>query len=299
MIRSGLILMIREKADQGNSAYAISKELGIAENTAKKYIAERGKPIKHGLSGKSKRSKLDPFKELLKTYIEQGIFNCIVLYERLQEKGYEGGVTILKDYVKSFRPPKSGKATQRYETPPGKQAQMDWGIIHYIDGNGITHKTPAFVMIMGSSRAKYIEFTKRCDFFSLIRCILNALEYFGGVPQTILTDRMKTVVVGMQAGKPMFHQGFSEFAADMGFIPKLCRPRRPQTKGKVERLVEYVKDNFLPGRVFTDLADLNHQALAWCKKVDNKIHGTTGEIPAKALLKEPLLSLPDSMTRER
>lgn len=299
MIRSGLIHMIREKADQGKSAYAISKELQIAENTVKRYLRQRGQqPLVHGLSGRSKGSKLDPFKQDLQEYMGQGIFNCAVLYEHLQKKGYDGGVTILKDYVKAFRPPKRGKAVERYETLPGKQAQMDWGILHYADGDGLIHKTPAFIMILGSSRAKYVEFTKRCDLYSLLRCILNAVEYFGGVPETILTDRMKTVMIGTEAGKPIFNRQFSEFAADMGFVPKLCRARRPQTKGKVERLVHYVKDNFLPGRVFTDLQDLNLQALSWCRKVDSKIHGTTGEIPLKALAKEPLLPLPPLSVRD-
>jgi transposase len=299
MIRSGLIHMIREKADQGKSAYAISGELGIAENTAKKYIKERGVSVRHGLSGRQKGSKLDPFKPQIEKFISLGILNCTVLQERLQGCGYDGGITILKDYVKDFRPVRSEKAVERYETLPGKQAQMDWGILHYLAGDGKIHKVPAFVMIMGNSRAKYVEFTKRCDFYSLVRCILNAFEYFGGVPETVLTDRMKTVVLGTQGGKAIFHSGFSEFAADMGFVPKLCRVRRPQTKGKVERLVHYVKDNFLPGRTFSDLTDLNRQALEWCRQVDSKIHGTTGEIPLEALAKEPLLPLPEESMLER
>jgi transposase len=299
MIRSGLITMIRSKSDQGKSAYVISKEMCIAENTAKKYIRERGQEHIHGLSGRTKGSKLDAFKPYLNELLSQGIFNCIVLLEKLQEKKYDGGITIVKDYVSSFRQPKSGKAVSRYETLPGKQAQMDWGILHYIDENGAVHKTPAFVMIMGSSRAKYVEFTKRCDLYSLLKCMVNAFEYFGGIPETVLTDRMKTVIIRSEAGKPIWNSRFSDFAADIGFVPKVCRPRRPQTKGKVERLVDYLKDNFLPGRVFSDLEDLNNQALSWCRHVDSKIHGTTGEIPIRALMNEPLLSLPAKGIRDK
>jgi len=90
---------------------------------------------------------------------------------------------------------------------------------------------------------------------------------------------MKTVIDGSEAGKPLWNKRFEDFASDMGFIPKVCRPKRPQTKGKVERLVDYVKDNFLPGRTFTDAEDLNRHAIAWCQKADSKMHGTTGEIP--------------------
>ena len=296
MIRSGLINMIREKAQKGKSAYAIGKELGISKNTAKKYMNQPR--AEHGLKGRKKPSKLDPFKPEIHEMLKSGIFNCVVIHERLQDKGYTGGITIIKDYVKPFRPAKSAPAVRRYETLPGKQAQMDWGISCYIDEMGHVHKTPVFTMIMSHSRAKYVEFTKRCDLYSLLRCMVNAFEYYGGVPEIVLTDRMKTVIHGMEAGKPIWNSRFEDFAADMGFVPKVCRARRPQTKGKVERLVDYVKDNFLPGRQFKDLHDLNTQALEWCKKVDSKTHGTTGKIPLEALSREPLLPLPDKSFRD-
>lgn len=290
MLRSRLILMIKQKAQAGQSPYAIGKDLNISKNTAKKYA--NGEKREHGLKGQTRPSKLDPYKPKIAQMIRSGTFNCVVILERLQELGYTGGITIIKDYVKDMRPARSSPAVRRYETPPGKQAQMDWGITHYVDEHGVIHKTPAFIMIMGHSRSKYVEFTKRCDFYSLLKCMVNAFEYFGGVPQTVLTDRMKTVIDGSEAGKPLWNKRFEDFAADMGFVPKVCRPRRPQTKGKVERLVDYVKDNFLPGRQFTDIDDLNHQALLWCRKVDNKRHGTTGEIPLIALEYEPLAPLP-------
>jgi transposase len=153
-------------------------------------------------------------------------------------------------------------AVRRYETPPGKQAQMDWGICHYQDAQGSLHKVPTFVIILGNSRMKYVEFTSRCDLNSLHRCIVNAFAYYGGMPQEILTDNMKTVVTGREAGKPIWNTRFADFAADIGFTPKVCRVRSPQTKGKVERLVRYVKENFLPGRRFEDLDDLNRQVVA-------------------------------------
>lgn len=297
MIRSGLILMIRQKVQAGQSSYSIGKELGISKNTAKKYST--GELKEHGLKGRGKPSKLDRYRQIVDTMMGSGIFNCVVIHERLQDLGYGGGITIIKDYVKNLRPARSAPAVRRYETPPGRQAQMDWGITHYWDEHGIIHKTPAFVMIMGNSRSKYVEFTKRCDFYSLLRCMVNALEYFEGVPKIVLTDRMKTVIDGSEAGKPLWNKRFADFAADMGFLPKVCRPRRPQTKGKVERLVDYLKDNFLPGRQFRDLDDLNLQARAWCQKVDGKKHGTTGEIPLAALKNEPLLSLPAKAVRDK
>ncbi len=297
MIRSGLILMIRQEALSGQTAYAIGKKLGISKNTAKKYIKDI--PKEHGLKNKKRPSKLDPYKQQINMMISRGIFNCAVIMERIQEAGYDGGITIIKDYVQDKRPPRNTPAVRRYETLPGKQAQMDWGIVHYIDERDIVHKAPAFMMVLGNSRTRYLEFTKRCDFYSLLRCIVNAFEYFGGVPEVVLTDRMKTVIDGSEAGKPLWNKRFEDFASEMGFMPKVCRPKRPQTKGKVERLVDYVKDNFLPGRTFTNAEDLNRQAMEWCQKVNSKRHGTTGEIPLESLMKEPLLGLPSKEIRDK
>ena len=128
---------------------------------------------------------------------------------------------------------------------------------------------------------------------------MNAFNYFGGVPNEILTDNMKTVVVGREAGKVIWNTQFSDFAVDIGFVPKVCRVRTPQTKGKVERLVRYVKENFFPGRHFTDLNDLNLQVLNWCRNADSKTHGTTGKIPLTELASEHLQPLPEQMVLDR
>jgi transposase len=295
MLRSGKIMKIKELAQSGKTAYAIGKKEKVSKNTAKKYM--------DGPVSKAERavrpSKLDRYKPLLQELMADGIYNCEVLLERISAGGYDGGISILKEYVHPFRPPKELPAVRRYETQPGEQAQMDWGICHYTDMDGVIHKVPVFAMVLGSSRAKYVEFTSRCDLSSLQRCIVNAFEYFCGVPEKVLTDNMKTVVVGRESGEPLWNTAFADFAVDMGFVPKLCTPRRPQTKGKVERLVGYVKDNFLPGRKFEDLNDLNRQALQWCKETDQKVHGTTGKIPAQELVKEPLLPLPGKETMDK
>ena len=297
MIRSGLILMIKESAAKGKSAYAISREIGVSKNTARKYMSQPATP--HGLKGVKKGSKLDAYKPLLDEKMRQGIYNCVVLLEQLREAGYTGGMSILKDYVHQFRPAKSAPAVRRYETPSGKQAQMDWGICQYEDQEGRLHKVAAFVMILGYSRAKYAEFVSRCDLHSLERCMINAFRYFDGVPNEVLTDNMKTVVVSREAGRVNWNTQFADFAVEMGFIPKVCRVRMPQTKGKVERLVRYVKENFFPGRRFIDLEDLNQQTLAWCRTVDSKQNGTTGKIPLHDLANESLLPLPPPEVQDR
>jgi transposase len=216
--------------------------------------------------------------------------------ERLQDEGYRGGISIVKDYVKVRRPPalKVAPAVKRYETKPGRQAQMDWGTMKYQDLDGEIRKVAVFVMVLGFSRACYIEFGRRCDLASLLRSLVHAFEYFGGVPQVVLTDHMKTVISSSDQGKPVWQEGFERFATEAGFVPRVCRVRRPQTKGKVERLVHYVRDNFMPGRRFTDFGDLQAQALSWCDRVNQRRHATTGERPMLQLVQERLKPLPAS-----
>lgn len=155
----------------------------------------------------------------------QGIYNSEVLFERNWEQGCQGVRTILKDNVKAFRPPKQTPAIQRYETKPGEYAQVDWVMCEYVDPEGQVHKVPVFVMVLGYSRAMYIEFTAVIP-TSFLRCLIYAFVYFGGIPKIMLTDQMKTVVLGMgEDRKPRWHPLSADFVAAMGLVPKVCQVR--------------------------------------------------------------------------
>ncbi|MFY0543911.1 IS21 family transposase [Brevibacillus sp. H7] len=293
MLRSGIVISLHTMRAEGKSIREIARQTGHSRNTVRRYL--RGEFIPEKGTRKSRGSKLDPFKPFLQERLQEGIYNCEVLFELLREKGYTGGRTILKDYVKDFRPPKQVPAVLRYETKPGEYAQVDWGLCDYVDQDGNVRKVPVFVMVLGYSRATYIEFTKRCDIHSFLRCLIHAFEYFGGIPKVMLTDQMKTVVLGMgDDRKPRWHSLFADFAAAIGLVPKVCKVRRPETKGKVERGVQYVKYNFLPGKRFVDLQDLNQQALHWCERINCRIHGTTGERPTDRLREEHLSPIPSA-----
>ena len=291
MLKGGSLLKLQDLQLEGKSLREIARITGFSRNTVRKYIRDghSHEAAPHPCKG----SKLDPYKPEINQWMKDGVFNCRVMFRRLKEMGYPGGITLVKDYVQSFRPPKSQKATTRYETKPGEQAQIDWGICEYVDAQGISRKLPVFVMVLGHSRAIYIEFTRRCDIHSFLRCFVHALQHFGGVPKIGLTDRMKTVILGTNDDRsPIWHPMFQDFALSVGLTPKVCKARKPQTKGKVERAVRFVKENFWTGRTFTDMADLNRQAIAWCHEVDQRIHGTTGERPCDLFQQENLLPLP-------
>lgn len=284
--------MLHELKAKDKGIREIARETGHSRNTVRKYL-RAGEMPEHRTSCK-RTSKLDPYKETIGELTSQGIFNCEVIYERIKAEGYAGGRTILRNYVSSFRPPKQTPAVRRYETKPGKQAQIDWGEYIYIDEESCEiRKLYLFVMILGYSRAIYVEFANRCNANAFNRCLIHAFEYFGGVTDVVLTDRMKTVILGIgDDRKPIWNANFSDLAATLGFTPKVCRPYRPQTKGKVERSIEFVKGNFLADRKFTDYGDLNRQALTWLTEKNRRIHGSTGERPIDRLKVENLKPLP-------
>lgn len=290
---SGITIMVRELHEmQGKSISEIARELGMSRATVRKYLKQGHVPDKR--IGSKRGSKLDPYKPFIQELMEMGIYNSVVILDRIQEKGFDGKLSILKEYLHPLRPVQvtEGAAVRRYESKPGCQVQMDWGICNYLDTRKRKRKVACFVMILGHSRTRYIEFCQCCDLANLLRCIVNAFVYFGGVPETLLTDHMKTVVNHSDPHETVWQEGFEHFASELGFVPKLCRVRRPQTKGKVERLVHFVKNNFMPGREFTHTADLNRQARAWCDKVNSQVHETTGEKPFDLLLEEKLKPLP-------
>ena len=187
---------------------------------------------------------------------------------------------------------------QRYETEPGEQVQFDWGEFVY-EHDGVSHKFYGFFAILGYSRMRFVTFVKRCDTPTLIRCLMEAFEYFGGLPKAALTDRMKSVLLEMEDKVPRWNPLFADFMASIGVAPRVCKAYTPQTKGKIERTVRVVKQSLWPGITFTDIDDLNRQAHAWCERINARVHRTTHERPRERREREPLSPLPAAFAWER
>jgi len=265
MKRSGTINTIHELAVQGKSIRAIARTMGIARNTVRQYL--RGKP--QAVPRPQRGSVLDPYKAQIHRWIQEDhLYNCETMLQRLHEQGYTGNGTILRDFVRPLRPHNVGHApVMRYETKPGEQMQFDWGEFQY-ELNGHAHKLYGFTAILGYSRMRFVTFVKRCDAPTLIRCMMAAFEYFGGLPKAALTDRMKSVFLEMEDTTPKWNPLFADFMASLGVAPRVCKPYKPQTKGKVERSVGVIKSSFWAGVRFTDLEDLNEQATRWCDRLN-------------------------------
>ena len=283
MLKGGLVRELYEMHGRGWSVRRIARELGVSRNTVRKYLRSPGLPKEK--PRRPRESKLDPYVEYIDGRLAEGLYNCEVLLRELRERGYAGSVATLKRYVKPKRLRRQPQATSRFETEPGEQAQVDFASMPYIGEDGSRARLWAFVMVLGWSRSMYVEFIRRCDAATFMRCHIGAFEYFGGVPRRCLYDNTKAVILERDAaGGRALNPRMLDLSRRLGFEIRLCRPYRPQTKGKVERSIEYVRNNLWPTLRFTDDADLNRQGIAWCDGVANlRVHATTGQRPADRL----------------
>ncbi|MCZ7401057.1 MAG: IS21 family transposase [Candidatus Methanoperedens sp.] len=288
MIETEEWFMIRDLHAQGLNITEISNRTGFDRKTVRKYLKLRTIPEP---KKRAKRdSKLDNYKDYIIKKLHEGPFTAGRLFREIQEMGFTGKITIVSDFVTKVRPERGVPATLRYETKPGIQAQVDWSEFGKVGVDGKIQKQYCFNMILGYSRMRYIEFTLSIDVYSLIKCHMNAFRYFGGYTKEILYDNMKQVVItrALKSTDSEWNTKFEDFFKQYGFIPRLCRPYRPQTKGKIENTVGYVRRDFFLGGSFNSVSDINVQAISWLKRVNSSMHGTTHEIPLERLKSEGL-----------
>jgi transposase len=283
MLSKEEFIIMQHYLEEGLSKTAIARKLGINRRTVHRYL----KSSKTGPGYQPrppKPSLLDPFKHYIQGRLEAyPELSVARLQEEIVKQGYQGKYTILREYVVSQRPEIPLPLEIRFEVNPGRQAQADFAVF----------KTPfgsvyALLIVLSWSRYLWVRFFCHQDQLTLLTGLHEALVAFGGVPDTLLFDRMKAVVARTEAdGEAIFTEEMLRFAHHYGFQPKACRPYRAKTKGKVERSVSYLRDSFFYGRTFRDLEDLNHQVEKWLEETANcRIHGTTHEIPAIRLKQE-------------
>jgi transposase len=276
---------VKDLRRQGHSIKHICRATGYSRNTVRKILREGG-PVRRGR--KKHRSKLDEHRAYLKKRYEETGLSAVRLTEEIREMGFTGSVDIVRRYLNELDSDRfPGRATVRFETPPGEQSQVDWAEVgSFIDEAGRRRKVYAFVMVLCFSRMLYVEFTLGMRIEELIRCHQNAIEYFGGWTHSILYDNMAQVRLPSGRLNPLM----ADFLNHHGIALKTCRPYRARTKGKVERSIRYLKDNFIKGREFADLADLQLRGTHWQEEVANKrIHDTTKQRPIDLFAQEKLV----------
>jgi transposase len=270
---------INELKREGLSIRAISRLTGYDRKTISRYLLA---PVSRPVYGPRSApvSKLESFKPYLNDRLQAGVWNARVLLRELRQRSYSGGYTILTDWLRPQRREALSVAVRRFETPPGKQAQVDWGHLGSLAENGGQRAMWGFTITLGYSRRMVAEAATDQKLGTLLRMHEAAFNEWGAVPEEILYDRMRTIWTGAdERGEIVWNAVFLDFARYWGFTPRLCRPYRAQTKGKVESGVKYVRRNFLcglQGREPANLADLNAELRRWVAEVANqRVHGTT------------------------
>jgi transposase len=292
--RNEIIRMFYSRA----SHRRIAKMLGVDRKTVARVIAEHeqarsGAPAK---KRKPRASLVDPFEDnviqLLERYPE---ITAVRMLEELRRLGFKGGYTIVKEYLRDLRR-HPRKLIRRFETGPGVQGQMDYSTYEIDFTAEGKRRVSAFSYILGYCRRQYVHFVEHQDFTTTVRQHVAAFTHLKGVAADCLYDNMKVVVSGYDGEQPIYNTRFLAFATYYGFRPVACRPRRPETKGKIERPFWYLELNLLNGRTFSSLQHLNETTAWWLAHVaDVRVHKTTHRTPLDLYQEElpHLLPLPE------
>ncbi|WP_161495688.1 IS21 family transposase [Caulobacter sp. X] len=268
---------------QGYSLKEISRVTGHSINTVRKYA--RDKKERCYIRSQLRISKLEEYKSYLTKRIREASPHWLpatVLYDEIKLRGYKGRISLLRSYLSTLKPKSKPREFIRFETEPGEQMQVDFA--HFKFEKKIFY---AFVATLGYSRMIFVRFVENQKIETLIQCHEDAFDYFGGVPKHCLYDNMKTIILNRNAfgsGKHRLHRTFYDFAKHCGFNPIVCKPYHPQTKGKVERAISYLRYSFyhpfIAGKDKVSLDELNISVLNWLNLTANqRTHATTKTIP--------------------
>jgi len=278
------------KNQEGLSAHQIAEELAMDPRTVVKWLArERFCPRK----ASPRASKLDPFKAEIARLLQAHAFTAAQTLMRIREQGYAGGYSIVKDYVRAIRPPKS-RAYLTLAFAPGECAQVDWGSYGSVAVGSTRRRLSFFVMVLCYSRMLYVEFTVSQSLEHFLACHQNAFDFFGCVPKKIMVDNLKSAVLKRILGRPpVFNPRYLDFANHYGFTIAPCNVGRGNEKGRVENAVGYAKKNFLAGLEIPDFAALGPAARNWLETVANvRLHGETRQKPVELFNAERPCLLP-------
>jgi len=275
------------RQQQGLKAEQIARELGLDGRTVARWIDE---PRYRPKQSTQRASKLDPYKAQILQWLESHDYSAQQVFQRLQEDSFDGGYTIVKEYVRKVRP-RRPPAFLTLSFAPGECAQVDWGLYGSVAVGETRRKLSFFVMVLCYSRMAYVEFTLSQKMEQFLACHQHAFEFFGNrVPEKIMVDNLKTAVLRRLIGEaPVFNSKYLDFSNQYGFIIKPCGVRKGNEKGRVESGVGYVKKNLLNGLEISDFSHLNPAARIWLDTIANvRIHGETHKRPVDLFAEEQL-----------
>ena len=273
------------------SKAAMARIMGCDPRTVKRYLEGYELKKKRKIL---KKSKLDKFKETIISKLEIGC-TSMAIFKFIQKDGYTGSYSLVADFVQKHKEEQIKKATIRFETAPGLQAQVDWKEnLKMISKHGELFEVNIFLMVLGYSRTKFVKLTSDKTQKTLFKCMNEAFKYFGGVPKEIVFDNMATVVdrANSRIGNVKLNTKFVQYSKDIGFNPITCRIYRPQTKGKVESLAKLVDRLQVYNHEFETYEELEKIVKMFMKEINNEISQGTNMKPIERLEKETKYLLP-------
>ena len=263
--------------NQGLNAAQIAVTMALDPRTVAYWLGqERFRPRRQG----PRASKLDPFKPQIVQMLEKYPYSAAQLFQRLREQGFDGGYSIVKAYVRTIRPQRQ-PAFLKLAFAPGECAQVDWGSFGSVPVGQTQRRLSFFVMVLCYSRLMYVEFTVSQTMEHFLAGHQHAFEKFGGCPQTVMVDNLKSAVLKRALGQaPVFNPKYEAFSRHYGFRIVPCNVGKGNEKGRVENGVGYVKKNFLAGLDIADFSVLGPAAQHWLDTIANvRVHGETRQPP--------------------
>jgi len=271
---------------RGLNAAQIAEALQLDSRTVATWLAE---PRFRPRQATARASKLDPHKPTIRRWLEAHHYSAQQVFQRLRdEEHYSGGISIVKDYVRKVRPPRT-PAFLTLSFGPGECAQVDWGSWEAVTVGETRRRLSLFVMVLCYSRMLYVEFTLSQTMEQFLACHQNAFAFFGNrVPEKVMVDNLKSAVLRRISGEaPVFNPRYLDFAQHCGFRIVACNKGKGNEKGRVESGVGYVKKNFLNGLDISDFSAVNPAARVWMDTIANvRVHGETHQRPVDRFREE-------------
>jgi transposase len=240
----------------------IARQLHVHRDAVRRVLAGNCAPVH---TSPLRPSRIDPYRPFILATLEKfPTLTAARLHAMVVERGYVGCTSHFRALVALIRPRPPAQAYLRLRTLPGEQAQVDWGHFGHLTIGRARRPLMAFVMVLSHSRMIFLRFFLDARMDSFLRGHVLAFAAFGGVPRVLLYDNLKSAVVERVGDAIRFNPALLALAGHYRFEPRPVAPARGNEKGRVERAIRYIRDNFFAGRSFTDLDDLNAQAAAWC-----------------------------------
>ncbi len=268
---------------EGFAVGTVARRLGVHHSVISRAVRE---------SDRARRVRAPSVLEPYKAYIVERLekyphLTATRLLLELRERGYRHGIAVVKRFIAAVRGSRSKKAYLRIETTPGEQAQVDWGSFGFMRVGSATRPLSCFAMVLSWSRALYLDFSLDQKIETFCAMHRRAFEFFGGVPQKILYDNLKTVVLHHVGATVQFNPTFLGFAGRYLFEPTAAPPYYPQAKGRVEGSIRYIRHSFFYGHSFASLDEVRAAAARWRDEIANaRMHAATRERPAERLIME-------------